>query len=975
MAQDDKGRGARRGRVGRGIDSILTKAKNRGADETRRRISDMEGEAGHERISVEPVRGRESYIDEDSPLVQLDGVSTHVPEGADVVDAAGDAQADARADEARTDVEDVESWGPERVVERPMGANPDEGMYDYLTDTYETEEPTADGGTQRIPHVSRNRADRVRAARDLFGSTQDAASMEENEQLRRMRNSIDRCDRSSFERFKNMHLGAANRQEKRERIRQAQINRRQTYRQLAIGCLFQGESMFQGLVSAAGLTFGYLISGGLGKHVSRRTGLTRAESFTKRLDGIVDFFERNRHTDEAIIDGSGSRKRDFLLDRVLIPARDRMHWLTGKPIPESASTLATYQLGIMSRALEDMSQPGADVMSIRKNAFDDIKAIYEIAHADGINSRQLDVERERIGRCLDRSADPRNHLSIRFGDESYVVSSRGLRRAFGSFMDGEVDMDNLLRLLTRNAPGSRDDLSESVDASDADAAEPRDAERGSDEATDDGADVTYESGSDEVTDDGADVAYENGHLREEVADEDLRRVKVSSARVAPAFNENVNVIDNVADVMRELRERGSFGDALVYPGGISFSPKDLPALANAYQFASDTSLPDSYLVGQESFAHSLRRAREMLVMFHASDGVDDLTLQLGLERDFCACANEMYGGGFDICDPWGEAKRSFEAIDAYLADAKDVDFHEYRDAAEDVGAFMVDLLEHSEGKPYRFGHIGDVQREDGRAPNVLDDLADKLRFSFACEPYARYAFASAMYRHIVRPQSEVFTNDLLDRCGEYRLSYFDLDDRAYEGGKSSPLALLDGLGDTFDPTLLDLDNDDAFRELRQEMYMVGAFSPLSNAPADTAFGPLVDCCKRLQNEFEGEPAASVLARFRERMFEHDEAVMRQALSVVAMGGPSHEEASREASSGRGQATPDNVVDRVIVDETDGPFDGAKPEQQVAKSADGTEVLRTVGDAPGEAGLELGDRMPIADADLADEDGGLDDRQP
>lgn len=1019
MARDDIGNnvadgGTEREGAARGVGDILASARERGSAETAERITRLEGEDGHESLDLGPAGGGRSSISADSPLASLDGVSPTEPEADEVedtrelfevVDGISEAEAgtEGRGEAGDTAPEASVDDG-RRVAERPQGANPDAGAYEYVTGVYFDDGGRGDGDTERVAHTVHNRAERNVAAQDVFDSASSAARFEERDQVRRLRNSIDRCDKGDFERFKRYRLGAANRQQKQERIRQAQINRRQTYRQLALGCLFQGETMFQGMMSAAGLTLGYLISGGFGRHVSNRTGLTRGESLARRLDRMVGFFEGLRKDDEAVMDGGGQRKRGFFLDRVLIPARDRVHWLIGKPIPDSVSTLATYQLAIMSRAMEDMSAPGADILAVRRDAFDDIKSLYEIAQSEGISQAHLDAEAKRIGRRLDASDDVRNCLSVNFGGVEETVSSVSLRSAFTDFLGGELDPEVLRHKLCSRVPDAVRHRGERASEVDADGRGANGRQGGAeapsadgdghapDEPDADASEVASEGpeageGSEENAEQGTDAPESAPAvaLRREVPDDELHVGGVLSAKAMPEFDDDVDVVDNVADVFRELRERGTFGDALVYPGGLEFGPTDLPAVARAYQFAYDDSIPETSLMGQERLGHNLRRASEVLTLSHASDGVSKFTLTLGLDRDLCAVANGMYSGGLDLTDPWGELQRAFAQIEGHLAETRDDNFHDYRHAAREVASLMVDLFEHRPGEPYAYGIIGDVKREEGREPGPIDELADKLRFAFECEPISRYAFANAMYRRIVRPQSDVFTKDLLDAYGEHGLSYFDMDDRIYSAGtKNVPLVLVNALGDSLDPMSLKLSEKDAADELSQEIDVLNRFSPIGiSTLGNDAFAPLASFYRHFNGEFEDETISARLGasmvKVAQRAFDEAQQALAEAeKEKAAMERPRDPNLNETFLRHAGSEGDGPVVDEGIEAGVEGPPVGAgdvvPPESEEPVAGVVPAVSKGMSPAR-EPSREERDRSMIDEREDSTDEGPLDEPEP
>lgn len=908
--------------------NALNHAMEVGASETAKRIERLGGKR-RERPDEEVAEQDEelvSTITEDSVLTSLDGVSaTEVDDGhretlAD--DVASDEVDKTREHEATDDV--VSAMSGEDVFEvsentdydatRPMPVGVDDGMYEYLSDVQQTEH-----GSRR----TRNRAERTSAAGEVFGSTQKAASFEDMEQTRRMRNVVTRFDRKSFDDFKDMHLGAANRKAARDKIRRAQISRRQTYRQLAITGLFQGETLFDGLASAAGYTVGFLISGGLGCHVNRRTGLTRTQSVAKRLDGMVDWFEKRANKDEAIVDGLSQRKRNFWLDRVLIPARDRMHWLVGQPIPESASTLATYQLSIMTNALDEMSRPDADVLDIRRRAGEDMRAIYEIAAHDGISANQLNMERDRIGRRLDGAEDASCHLRFDFDGSEVEVESKKLSKAFNLFMSGNTDIDAIRAALSpqsaderaaqqRDADTSRktpprpdgtdggaspekvmsadEEPSVAEDESDGIGAETvtvpdveSEAVAEDDAPVDDSATVSSEG----LDDADGERGYSNyGVARRKLVDEsELHRGSVRLVRVGPYFDDSVPPCENVADVLAELRHRGTFGDVRVYDGGamesLGLTKADLPQIVNAYRFgAGDNSVRED--TGRaRPLANSVRRVSEMLMARRASDGVTPMELDMGLTRDLDTCANDLYEGGFDITDPWGQMRRSFDDLTNYISDAEAASGHYgHREAAKQVGNLIIDLMEHKPGEPFKFGNIGNI--EPNHEPSELDDVADRLRFAFACDPVSQYVFANAVERNLVRQDKDnafesFFTKD---KNGESHLSYFELDERTHNSVKS-PLEAIEKLGDTLDIDSLSAEERNAAAfEIGEEIDLLKAWSPIVVGSDLEAFAPLVSEWQSRRNDEERIVETVITPQAIERETEAAEVIADEAQAHI-----------------------------------------------------------------------------------------------
>lgn len=594
------------------------------------------------------------------------------------------------------------------------------------------------GESKRDGRVSQNEF-----ARRVFGSPSRAARVERLGQLEMLRTSVERFNSSDFEIFKNFHKGAKNRSAARDQLRKRKIARRQTFKQLATSFLFQGESWADGLGSAAGLAVGYMLSGGFGWHVDRKTGLTRGQKFVQRLDSWIEKREARLMRNEANIDGRGGRRHDILLDNVLIPLQMGSHWLVGEAIPENVQTLATYKLSIMAHAMEEMAKPDADINAVRKWADESMQDLYMIASGDGIGAADIDRESITIGRSLDNSVNGGARIRIDMGHGSEAVSVVGLNKAYSEFLKGADDAAGLRDLMVDGKAAASDE-----------------AEAG------------------KSNDKRPKMHTAN---RQEVPADKIHRGNVASVTDGPHFDNSVSASENVADIVREIRDRGTFGDAEVYSGGAAlafgFSKSNIPAIVSAYRYGMGMDVDEGQMGSMSGFGETLRRVRENLV---SERGVSESSVDAGLQKDLGLMVNDMFEGGFDISDPTAEAGKAVADMVNLMVDVKGKSYEARLKQAREIGAMVASVYESSVeeeeekalsksgNKPSRtFGSIGHKRPKD----SVLDDCADRLRFAFACDPTLRHVVAEALEMRVFSLDTEVFDSTLRNSFGHHGLDY------------------------------------------------------------------------------------------------------------------------------------------------------------------------------------------------------------
>ena len=688
-------------------------------------------------------------------------------------------------------------------------------------------------------YYRRHYRDAQRYVRDMFDGrpvSQASNQFKGTQQLHRMRMGIERFDSRQFDRMRKTHLGAVRRQVTRDRVRAAQIERRRTWRMLCSNALFQGDgTVTGGFATALGVTIGFMLSGGIGKSTRKKDGLTRGEALVKLMNRQIDKLESWQRSRTGIVEGQGvplGSVGSTFVNKVLRPTRDRLSWLIGKPIPESATTLATYQLAVMSHAMSDASAPGANVNRIRSRANDDMQAIYEIARAEGISPDMLNFEMTNLGRRLDESIEPSCHMHIRWRDVEVPCVSSDLVAAYSMFAGGEADFARIESTLFAHSSKGRGKSRRGPSAGGPETPGGGDAPRGDGDAPRGGSDGPAEdetspsaedagsgsepsepvSDADEaapVADEQEDdelfgspeepVVSERDHAldgveadgewvvhRRHIPDKFILDGEVTDATMVPEFDGEMPADMNVADIVDEFVSKGTFGNIRTgiarRTEGLLSDAGRVPDVMRAFAYAAGSKGSDGRaLVDLDAIGDA--RARDLAVALR------DVTNQL-VGHGSCS-RTDANRGLFHALDkvvneamPGVDIMRPGEVVNDAIRDLAEIG-----EAAKSRGAnavttavatidFVKDVTFARDGEA-TYGNsrgrggetVGSRESLDVATRERLDAMADRLRLVFAMDDVYRGAFFGEFCRHGMVDSVLYGNRDYLSRFTGYPRSY------------------------------------------------------------------------------------------------------------------------------------------------------------------------------------------------------------
>lgn len=335
-------------------------------------------------------------------------------------------------DRARCNFEDHERA-------KTRGAYTSEASMDAAARLAHTYVRVDDGDSEEVIQRRRDKA----VEESIKSVHRQAYRAEKTDHATRLRDTVANFDRrevmSSLKRNKEI----LPREKLEEALKTEAGRRRQRVRMFAVSTLVYRDFSIDNLALAVGLMLGSTLSGGLGRKTDAE-GFTRKDRKAQRMQKAVDRFESWFDASDGVTDGLGVRRPRAILDKVLIPMRDKAMLNAKTHVPLTAKDVSIRYLGIVTDTLDRLSVGGSDELAIRRDASQMVQDLYEVAAGSGITNKEISEMTNRMIETMDSSSVPGladtgmwvfpvESQAARYASRGYasLPSETALHRAYG----------------------------------------------------------------------------------------------------------------------------------------------------------------------------------------------------------------------------------------------------------------------------------------------------------------------------------------------------------------------------------------------------------------------------------------------------------------------------------------------------------------------------------------------------------------